>query len=155
MRFRVRPASVFLSAAALTALTIGLLFPAISAPRQDKDAPKHAIDKALDVCMKKDVSTAGMIECLASARKSWDKEMNTQYQTLMGRLDTKGKAALKTAQLQWLKFRDSEYAALNGIYSKTQGTMYLPMEADDAMQITRTRAKQLAEYNAVLKIDAP
>lgn len=133
----------------VTALTIGLLYPAVSAPRQEKE---HPIDAAMQVCIKKDSSTAGMVECIGAARKAWDKEMNGGYQKLMGKLDAKGKGSLKTAQLQWIKYRDAELKTIDGVHSRTQGgTIYLPLMADNAMQITRQRALQLDGYLHVLK----
>jgi uncharacterized protein YecT (DUF1311 family) len=116
---------------------------------------RHPIDKALDACMEKNPSTAGMIQCLNQAQTAWDKELNTQYQKLLAELDSKGKAVLRTAQRSWLVYRDAEYKSIGEIYRLTQGTMFLPMAADDRMDITRKRAKQLKEYVEVLKMGKP
>lgn len=136
----------------VTALTIGLLYPAVSAPRQETEK-KHPIDVAMQACIKKDSSTAGMVECIGAARKSWDREMNGSYQKLIGKLDAKGKNSLKTAQVQWIRYRDAELKTIESVYSRTQGTIYLPMMADDAMQLTRQRARELNGYLDVLEVD--
>jgi uncharacterized protein YecT (DUF1311 family) len=143
-------------AVCVAALTVGLLYPALSAPQRDKEQEdKHPIDKALAACLEKNMSTGGMIQCYATATTSWDRQMNTDYKKLMGKLDTKGKTALKTAQLQWIKFRDAEMDTISGVYSKTDGTMYRPMAAEDVMTITRARAQQISGYLETLKIDQP
>ena len=152
---RFRPALISI-AVCVAALTVGLLYPAMSAPQRGKEKEdKHPIDKALDVCIEKNPSTGGTIQCIAAATKSWDRQMNADYKKLMGKLDPKGKAALKAAQLQWIKFRDAEIGTIGGVYAKTDGTMYRPMAANDVMTVTRDRAMQISGYLDVLKIDQP
>jgi len=108
-----------------------------------QEPAKHAIDKALDVCLDKNSSTAGMTNCIGEAYGKWDKELNRLYAELMKRLGADGKITLKEAQVQWLKFRDAEFKLLDGIYDKLEGTMYIPMRADSRMQIVKNRALEL------------
>jgi uncharacterized protein YecT (DUF1311 family) len=143
-----------MAAAFVVSLTIGLLYPAVSAPRQEREK-KHPIDAAMDACVDKNPSTQGTVHCIMAALKSWDGELNSSYQKLSARLDGKGKMSLKAAQLQWIKYRDAELVAIRGVYAKTDGTMYRPMAAEDAMQVTRQRVLQLNGYLDTLKIDQP
>jgi len=108
-----------------------------------QETAKHPIDKSLDACLDKDSSTAGMVNCIGEAYAKWDKEMNRLYAELMKRLGADGKAVLKDAQVQWLKFRDAEFKLLSSIYDKIEGTMYIPMRADSRMQIVKNRAIEL------------
>src|SRR5690348_16577318 len=81
-----------------------------------QETAKHPIDKSLDACLDKDSSTAGMVNCIGEAYAKWDKELNRLYAELMKRLAADGKATLKDAQVQWLKFRDAEFKLLSSIY---------------------------------------
>lgn len=107
---------------------------------------KHKIDRELDACMDKNPSTAGMVECIEKAIKQWDDELNKNYKLLSGVLDKEGQANLKKAQLEWIKFRDAEIKLISSVYSKKEGTMYIPMSCDSVMEITRKRALQLKAY---------
>jgi uncharacterized protein YecT (DUF1311 family) len=60
-------------------------------------------------------------------------------------------SSLKEAQVQWLKFRDSEFQLQGEIYSKPEGTMYIPMSADSQMQAVKKRALELKAYLDLLK----
>lgn len=116
-----------------------------------QEPSKHPIDKALEACLDKNSSTAGMVDCIGKAYDKWDKELNRVYAELMKRLSPDARAKLKEAQLQWLKFRDSEFKLQEGIYSKLEGTMYIPMSADSRMQVVKNRALELKSYLDLLK----
>lgn len=109
-------------------------------------AEKHRIDKELDACMEKNPSTAGMVECIEKAIKQWDDELNKNYKLLSGVLDKAGQENLKKTQLEWIKFRDAEIKLLSSVYSKKEGTMYVPMSCDSVMVITKKRALELKSY---------
>jgi uncharacterized protein YecT (DUF1311 family) len=116
-----------------------------------QETPKHAIDKALEACLDKNQSTAGMVECEDKAYLKWDKELNRLYAELMKKISPDAKAALKDAQVQWLKFRDSEFKLLDGIYDKLEGTMYRPMRVDSRLEIVKRRALELNSHLELLK----
>lgn len=131
-------------------LMLAIIF-SLAAVCPAQENPQHRIDKALDACMEKNDSTAGMVECISKAYTQWDAELNKVYNELMKQLDAAGKASLKAAQLQWLKFRDSEFKLIDAVYSNLQGTMYIPMHADSRMQIVKNRAVELQSYLSILK----
>src|SRR5689334_1590783 len=99
-------------------------------PCMAQEKKEHPIDRALERCMDKDPSTAGQINCIDKAYASWDKELNRAYNELMRALDAPGKQSLKTAQAEWLKYRDLEFKLIESVYDKLEGTMYIPMRAD-------------------------
>ena len=115
----------------------------------------HPIDKTLDACIEKDGSTAGMIQCTDNAYVAWDRQLNKNYADLMRRLKTGQQAALKTAQLQWLKYRDSEFKVSDTIYDTLQGTMYLPMRISERLEIVKKRALDLKGYLDLLEEGSP
>jgi|WetSurMetagenome_2_1015567.scaffolds.fasta_scaffold46789_3 uncharacterized protein YecT (DUF1311 family) len=110
----------------------------------------HPIDVFLDSCMEKDYSTAGMVKCTNDACKMWDGELNKYYKILMGMLDEESAKTLKTSELQWIEFKEKEYSNIDKIYSKMEGTMYIPMRAYARLEIIKTRALQLKDYYELL-----
>src|SRR2546422_2085931 len=93
----------------------------------NQEPAQHPIDKALDACIDKNGSTAGMVECTDKAYAAWDKELNKNYGELMRALNPKQKEALRLAQLEWIKYRDLEFKSIDSVYDTLQGTMYIPM----------------------------
>ncbi|MEO8433571.1 MAG: lysozyme inhibitor LprI family protein [Pyrinomonadaceae bacterium] len=115
----------------------------------------HPIDKALDACIEKDGSTAGMIRCTDKAYLAWDRQLNKNYADLMRRSKAGQEAALKAAQLQWLKYRDSEFKLIDSVYDALQGTMYLPMRISERLEIVKKRALSLRGYFELLEEGSP
>ena len=85
-----------------------------------------------------------MVRCNDIAHKQWDRELNKNYQTLMRELKPAGKPLLRSAQLNWIKYRDNEFKLIDSIYDDIQGTMYIPMRIEEKMQIVKERALALA-----------
>lgn len=112
----------------------------------------HPIDKFLDECMEKDMSTAGMVKCINEAYDKWDAELNRIYKLLIKKLDDKSAASLKSAQIEWIAFRDKEFILIDDIYSGLEGTMYIPMRAADRMEIVKKRVLELDAYRELLNI---
>jgi uncharacterized protein YecT (DUF1311 family) len=115
---------------------------------QEKEYP---IDKALKACLDKNYSTMEMVQCLDQAYISWDKELNQVYKLLGNQLKPADKNILKQAQLDWLKYRDSEFQLINMVYSQLQGTMYIPVAVDRKIKIVKTRTLELSNYLDILK----
>lgn len=120
-------------------------------PPEKSSEKVHRIDKITDDCMEKDGSTAGMSECMNQAYQLWDAELNKIYNQLRTLLKPDAKDALKTSQLEWIKFRDAEFVLSDKIYSELQGTMYIPMRAGDRVEIVRKRTLELGSYIDLLK----
>jgi len=111
-----------------------------------QEPTQHPIDKALDACIDKNGSTAGMVECTDKAYAAWDKELNKNYVELMRALRPKQKEALRLAQLEWIKYRDLEFKSIDSIYDTMQGTMYIPMRIAAHMEVIKKRAVELKNY---------
>lgn len=60
----------------------------------------------------------------------------------------------RQSQRSWLTFRTAEAQARSALYATRQGTIYVPMEADDTTNIVRDRALQLEAYLRVLEIES-
>ena len=107
---------------------------------------KHPIDSYLDSCMEVDPSTFGMVNCIESAIQKWDDELNKYYKLLVGVLDEESVKILKSSETEWIEFKKKEMANIEMIYSKLEGTMYIPMKYYAKLEIIRTRAMQISEY---------
>src|SRR5260221_6185046 len=125
------------------ALISMLLFAAISSAQEQT---QHPIDKALEACIDKNGSTAGMVQCTDKAYAAWDKELNQNYGELMRTLKVTQKESLRLAQLEWIKYRDLDFKLIDALYDTMQGTMYIPMRIDARMEVIKKRALQLKGF---------
>ena len=125
------------------ALLCVFLFATVSAAQEPT---RHPIDKALEACIDKNGSTAGMVECTDKAYAAWDKEMNKNYGALMSALKPKQKEALRMAQLNWIRYRDLQFKFIDSVFDTLDGTMYIPMRISSRMQVIKKRALELKDY---------
>ncbi len=79
----------------------------------------------------------------------WDAELNLQYKNLMNSLNPTQKQKLKTAQIEWIKFRDLEFDLIDTIYSDFE-TMGQQMSASDKMEVVKKRALELQSLNETI-----
>ena len=133
-----------------TKLFIALFFCLIISFKIYSQENKHPIDVYLDSCMEINPSTAGMVRCTDEAIKMWDNELNKFYKLLIKTLDGESVNILKSAQVEWIVFRDKEFANIENIYSRKEGTMYIPMQLFSRLEIIKARALQLQDYYELL-----
>jgi uncharacterized protein YecT (DUF1311 family) len=126
----------------MTLLSV-FLFATFSAAQEQT---KHPIDKALEACIDKNSSTAGMVECTDKAYAAWDKELNKNYGALMLALKPKQKEALRMAQLEWIKYRDLQFRFIDSVFDTLDGTMYIPMRISSRMEVIKKRTRELKDY---------
>lgn len=128
-------------------IAFGLSAPIPLAAQRDTLAD-HPIDRELSECMgtPEGQSTFGTIDCIRTAAEQWDRELNAAYTNLMKILAPKERTMLKTAQKQWLAWRDRELEFSATMYYGLEGSMWKVMAADRAYQIVRRRALELASY---------
>lgn len=115
------------------------------------DVKKHPIDVWMDECLESNQSTAGMVNCADEAYKKWDVELNKVYKELLSLLDTDSQKKLKESQKAWIKFRDEEFKLLASFYEKKEGTMYIPMQLFDKVEIIKNRVQELNGHLQVIK----
>jgi uncharacterized protein YecT (DUF1311 family) len=111
--------------------------------RAADETPKHPIEAKVAALLDKAVSTADMIGAFDKGHALWDAELNRVYQALRKTLPAPAAEKLKTAQQQWILYRDAQFAMLDEQYSQYEGTMYLPMRVAARMQVTEDRARYL------------
>ena len=110
--------------------------------------PNDPIDQALDECLAKPEgeTTAGMIECLGTAYELWDKALNAVYGQLVELLAPEQKQALKTAQRQWISFRDADQAFLASLQDPTSGSLLRVTTNEAMVDLVKARVMQLRGY---------
>lgn len=133
-------------------LLVALFTPALASAQEPA---VHPIEKALEACIDKNGSTAGMVTCEDRAYAMWDKELNKNYLALTAKLTAGARPALKAAQLEWLKYRDLEFKLIDNVYESLQGTMYIPMHMDRKKGVIKSRAEELAHYLELLSENEP
>jgi len=119
--------------------------------------PRDKTSDALDACLNnpKTISTADMSDCYSVAYKAFDHRLNVAYQSLLKTLPATPAQKLKASQRTWLTFRDAELATQSAIFATRQGTMYVPMQEDEGMSLTRDRALRLESYLGVMSVGEP
>lgn len=142
MEYRMRTLMPLIAAVAL------LVSPCLSAAQ----APSQPdpIDAWLEASIQKDPSAAGVKNATNEAKEMWDKEMNRCYKRLMSRLSTSQQATLRASQLEWLKFRDSEFEVISQLIATKDGTMWQMVATSMGMQLVKDRTLQIRVYDALL-----
>ncbi|ALV90897.1 MULTISPECIES: lysozyme inhibitor LprI family protein [Pantoea] len=110
-------------------------------------AQTHPQDQQLQQCLNKESSTAGMSQCYSAANKSWDKEMNVQYNQAMKKLTGDAKDKLRTAQRAWLTYRDSWMDASRSYFLSSQGSMAALSVGAQGVNLVRNQALMLQSIN--------
>lgn len=110
-------------------------------------AQTHPLDQQLQQCLNKESSTAGMSQCYSTANKSWDKEMNAQYNQAMKKLTGDAKDKLRTAQRAWLVYRDSWMDASRSYFLSSQGSMAALSVGAQGVNLVRNQALMLQSIN--------
>ncbi|WP_264523286.1 MULTISPECIES: lysozyme inhibitor LprI family protein [unclassified Flavobacterium] len=134
-----------------TLVTVFLFFSIIAFSQTNKKN-ENPIDVLESKCLNKDdISNADMCNCTIQARESWDKELNKYYNLLKAKLPKEAFDSLKESQLQWLKYRDKEYAFISKFYFEVQqGTMWYTVAENRKKEIVKTRAIELQQYYKML-----
>lgn len=110
-------------------------------------AQQNPIDHALAQCLDGASTTVAMVSCYGRASQAWDSEMNRQYSQLMTTLSGEPKNKVRSAQRQWLAYRDSWQAASVAFFSRTQGTLAQISIAAQGVDLVRNQARMLQSLN--------
>ncbi len=86
-----------------------------------------------------------MNACAGEGYQAADKELNTTYDEIMGRLDGDSKDRMKTAQRAWIRFRDAECEFVSGPTSG--GSANSMVKAGCLERLTQQRTETLKSYS--------
>ena len=120
---------------------------------------EHYLDKEYQKCLQENLGNLGERNCHSEFEDKWDKEMNRLYVHLIKliemnigdptkdglAIDSTSLIKLKTAQQQWLKYRDEEFKLSGTLYNR-KGSMFYTIHAYRRMDFVRTRALELKYY---------
>ena len=93
----------------------------------------------VDERMQKDSSTAGMIQCIDAEFAIQDKLLNQNYKKVMSVLNDENKKKLKDIQRKWVAYKEAKCP-----FVPPMGTLYAVTAADCYLQMTKERARELA-----------
>jgi uncharacterized protein YecT (DUF1311 family) len=134
----------------LSALLFFFMLIGASPASWPKEISSDPIDVQYEKAMDKDPSTMGMRSAANDARAKWDKDMNKSYANLMAGLNNEKKNALRMSQRSWLTFRDAETESNAKIIASQDGTLWQLTATIHQMDVVRSRALQLREYESAL-----
>ena len=134
----------------LIAIVSLIVTPGYSASPPTQTA-KHPIDAYQQSCIAADPTTAGMTNCTNQARGLWEKEMEIKYMNLLSVLKPEEKKVLQHSQRQWMAYRDAEFKAIDTLYNRLDGTMYIPMRASEKLSIVKNRVQCLVSYFSLIE----
>jgi uncharacterized protein YecT (DUF1311 family) len=107
----------------------------------------HAcIGRVSDPCLQRPggETTVGMVQCADRETKIWDDLLNGEYQRLLGVLDGKAAASVRTAQRAWITLRDADCQVPYDLFEG--GTMAQPIAANCVLNHTAQRTLQLRDW---------
>ena len=115
------------------------------------NAAENSIDIQLEIDMHNAKTNSDMIRAHLKALKKWDADMNRTYKELKRLMTPNAWKDLVKAQKAWIAYRDAQIRSLDSVYTPGSGTLWLPIKAADAMEITKTRALYLGELLMVVQ----
>lgn len=104
---------------------------------------KDPIDAAMEAAMTRNSSTAGMVQAIDEALARWDKKLNTTYKALKVKMKPDEWQELVVAQKAWIAFRDAQIKSMDTTFANMEGTMWIPINAEMQMNLTKQRAQFL------------
>lgn len=105
------------------------------------------LDHDINACLTNSYGPAGMKACLSDGIKSWDKELNKTYNSLLEELadDRDAKRALRKSEREWIKFRDSEFQLIDRQYKKATAETHPQVDVlANKLDVIETRARELS-----------
>ncbi|WP_163937834.1 lysozyme inhibitor LprI family protein [Paraferrimonas sp. SM1919] len=94
-------------------------------------------------------STLNTIETYYEYEKALDKELNTAYSFLIGKLKGESKIALRNSQRQWIKYRNEEFSFIEENWTRARsGSSFALSRGAYKTSFIKQRVIQLLSYSA-------
>jgi uncharacterized protein YecT (DUF1311 family) len=94
-------------------------------------------------CMQREVSTQGIVACIAAERARQDRALNETYRRVLARLNPRQRTSLRSAQRAWIAYRDARCLSL---YDEDWGTLSRITAADCGLTMTIERTLDLQDH---------
>jgi uncharacterized protein YecT (DUF1311 family) len=98
-------------------------------------------------------NTMKEVKCSEESYNKWDDALNNYYKKAMSLINDEDRTILKTAQISWSKFRDTEIDFLNALYQTFDETAYQTRIAANSKNILliKNRTFDLVEWSFLNK----
>lgn len=116
-------------------------------PVVDDLGERHPIDVANEACQRENDTTLGMGSCLGEAMERWDRQLNINYQRLLGLLDADKQAPVKAAQRAWIAWRDAQFEAITTVHQR-EGSVWGLVSTGRRIDVVREQAIRLGQIAA-------
>ncbi len=135
----------------VTADDAGVIEACLKSADADGGKPHDCIGRIADACLAKpeSQSTHAMVACINNEADIWDTLLNTEYQRLLGAVESKAKDDVVKAQRQWVGLRDADCAIPYALFDG--GTMAQPIGADCVMSNTAERMLQVRAWRMMVQ----
>lgn len=112
----------------------------------------HPLDVELKNCVDENPGSSGVRTCLAESLERWEEELSRIIRLLDESqfLDSASLKQIKTSQLNWGKFKETEFAFIEAQYAGEKGTMYERIITQEKLIVVRHRTLELTGYYQVL-----
>lgn len=110
----------------------------------------YTIDKIEGICISKNYSTQGMLECTYKAKIAWENEINTNLTLLKNITSKEDFKNIQLSQKYWEAYRDKENLLYDLIQQK-QGTMFQNVVVGHKRDLAKQRALELKSIYDNLK----
>ena len=116
-------------------------------PVVDDLGERHPIAMANEACQRENDTTLGMGDCLVEAMQRWDRQLNINYQRLLGLLDADKQSPVKAAQRAWLAWRDAQFEAISTVHQR-EGSVWGLVSTGRRIDLVREQAIRLGQLAA-------
>jgi uncharacterized protein YecT (DUF1311 family) len=105
----------------------------------------HPIDTVSNMCVNRNSSTVGIVDCGYKTLKLWDSYLNTVSQKLSSRLPERQQKLLEISQKAWIDFREKKIKYLQNYYNRS-GTIWQIILIENLIEITKKRTFELESF---------
>lgn len=109
--------------------------------KQNPQPARSSGGSRVDETQQCDGTTTDMVQCINGLRDRWDRRLNAAYKKVMDAESAAQKAALRSAQRQWIAYRDANCT----YYAGGEGSIARIEAASCDYSLTRDRARELEQ----------
>ena len=88
-------------------------------------------------------TTIGMTTCVNDATERWNKKIDSNIMLLKKFLSVEDYNLLEQSQQKWIEYKNVQWAFLESVYSKQDGTIYSNILSSNKSEIIEQRAQTL------------
>jgi uncharacterized protein YecT (DUF1311 family) len=113
----------------------------------------YPLDRDLQACIEADPGTSGVTRCYSEHLKSYEAQLNRNYQRARALLGPGSSSRLQSSQSAWEIHMEKEFKLIEAQYQGMEGTQYQQLIAIEKLALVRARCLQLHMYAQALAAD--